>query len=132
MITALFAFALAATPDGLATDKDYKIVTTPSKLKAGAEGSLTISVIPGTGFHLSDETPFTVKLAAPEGVTLGTTQFARKDVVDPKAKDPQVQTTISAKTKGEKTLKSDLVFFLCTDKLCQRMSVKHEFTIAVD
>ncbi|MCC6806846.1 MAG: hypothetical protein IT381_05450 [Deltaproteobacteria bacterium] len=130
----LLLLALITAGDGLATDKDYKLVSdgTSAKVKAGAQGTLVLSVLALNGFKVSQETPFTVKLAPTAGLKLAAEQFARKDLVDPKAKDPQVKTTFTASAKGAQTVKADVVFFLCTDKLCQRMTAKTDVAITVE
>lgn len=124
----------AAGDDGLATEKDFKIVTDGSttKLKNGEKGTLTLQVLAMNGFKVSQETPFTVKLAPTAGLKLETQQLQRKDLVDPKAKDPQVKTAFTATAKGAQAVKADLVFFLCTDKLCQRMTTSQELKVAVE
>ncbi len=134
MVQLILALVLSAADEGMASEKDYKIVSegTTTKLKAGANGKLVIQVVPQNGFKVSDETPFSLKLAATDGVKLDGTQFQRKDLVDPKAKDPQVKTGFRAEKKGEHTVSGDLVFFLCTEKLCQRMTAKTSVKIAVD
>lgn len=138
MNTVLLMFALATAPaagaDGLATDKDYKIVTDGStaKLKNGEKGTLALQVVAMNGFKVSQETPFTVKLAPSAGVKLEVQQLARKDLVDPKAKDPQVKAAFTATAKGAQTVKADIVFFLCTDKLCQRMTTSQELKVSVE
>jgi hypothetical protein len=132
-LTLLFLLAASAGPD-LATEKDFKIVTDGStlKVKHGEKGALVLSVVAMNGFKVSQETPFTVKLAPSAGVKLDTQQFARKDLVDPKAKDPQVKTSFTGTQKGAQNVKVDLIFFLCTDKLCQRMTSSADVKIAVE
>jgi hypothetical protein len=64
----VFAFA-AGSADGTATEKDFKIVSegTTAKLKAGSEGKLMVQVLALNGFHVSDETPFTLKAQRTRG-----------------------------------------------------------------
>ena len=102
------------------------------KVKSGEKGTLVLSVVAMNGFKVSQETPFSAKLSPSTGVKLEGQQFARKDLVDPKAKDPQLKTTFTATAKGAQTVKADLVFFLCTDKLCQRMTTSSDVKITVD
>ncbi len=133
MFCSSIAFA-GGNADGLATDKDFKIATDGStlKVKAGAQGKLVLAVVGINGFKVSQETPFSAKLAPSAGLKLEMQQFARKDLVDPKALTPQLKTGFTASAKGPQTVKADLVFFLCTDKLCQRMTSSYDVAVTVE
>jgi hypothetical protein len=134
MLNALaLVLMLAAPADGLATDKDFKIVTDGSTLtvKSGDKGALVLSVIALNGFKVSQETPFSVKLVPSAGLKLDAAEFKRKDLVDPKAKDPVVKTAYTATAKGAQGVKAEIAFFLCTDKLCQRMQATRDVKVDV-
>jgi hypothetical protein len=124
----------AAANDGLATEKDFKVTSdgTAAKVKAGQKGALVVNVVALNGFKVSQETPFSLKLAATDGVKLDAQTFARKDLVDSNAKDPQVKTFFTGAAKGEQTVNVDVTFFLCSDKLCQRMTAKHTIKLNIE
>ena len=129
---AMMAFASTASAQD-ATDKDYELRSdaTTKQLKVGQEGAWGLQIIAKNGFKVSDETPLTATLSAPPGLTLKSTKLLRKDALDPKSKTPEWKVGLSAAKAGTYEITADLVFFLCTDKLCQRMTAKHLVSVSV-
>lgn len=128
------AILLLGASEELATERDYTLVTEGSstKLTAGETGTWALAIVAQHGFKVSPETPLSVTLSSGPGLKLGAAKLARKDLVDPKSKDPAFQTTVTAVAKGTHAIKAELVFFLCTDKLCQRMTALHSTKVVVE
>jgi len=121
---------ISANADGTANEQDYKIVTegTSTKLKSGAQVTLTVKIVALNGFHVSDEAPMSATLTPSAGLAFPATKITR----DKAQKEPTLTTTFSAKEKGAQTVKGDLTFFLCTEKLCQRMTASRELAVTVN
>lgn len=124
----------AVAQEGTATDKDYTLSTQGSakKVKLGKDAVLAVSIVGKNGFKVSEETPFTLKLEATSGVKLAAAKFTRKELVDPKSTAPAVKTSYTGVAPGANQIKADVVFFLCTDKLCQRMTAQTSIDVLVE
>jgi len=128
-----FSSALGATADGLATDADYDFVTTgtTTQVKTGREGTFAFSIAPKNGFKVSEDTPLSIALMSDDGLQISQPKIGRKDVVDPKAKSPAWKVAFTGAKPGAHDIKADLVFFLCSDKICQRMTASKAVAVTV-
>lgn len=131
LIALMFTLGAATAMAQDATDKDYDIDFggTTLELKVKAPGTIALKIVAKNGFKVSDETPLSVAFTAPAGLELGAKKLVRKDTLDPKSTSPGWKTTFTAQAAGSHEVNADLVFFLCTDKLCQRMTAKRSIKI---
>lgn len=133
MFSLALVLALGATADGLATEADYDLVTTgtTSQVKNGREGTLALSIVPKNGFKVSEETPLSIALMSDDGLQMSQAKIGRKEMIDPKAKAPAWKVAFTGAKLGSHDIKADIVFFLCSDKVCQRMTTSKAVAIVV-
>ncbi len=124
-MTALLLGLLLSASDGLATDNDYEIASKVS-VTAG-HASVALSITPKNGFHLSGDTPLSVALQSDLAVPA---KIGRKELVDAKAAAPAWKLDFDAPKSGSHDIKADFVFFLCSEKICQRMTATRTVTVA--
>ena len=133
MLSLALTLALSATADGLATEADYDLVTTgtTSQVKTGREGTFAVSIVPKNGFKVSEDTPLSIALMSDDGLQISQPKIGRKELVDPKAKSPAWKIAFTGAKPGAHDIKADLLFFLCSDKICQRMTASKAVSITV-
>ena len=114
----------------------YAVDTSHSStaLKTGEQGTLSFHIVPIEGKKVHPDAPLEITLSDSPALKPGKRKLGRKDVVEKKAYDPEVTTTVAAVEKGDHTVEAKLSFFLC-DKdagICERVEDKVVVTIAVD
>lgn len=129
LMFSLFHIGVAHAQDATENDYELKTATTTKDLRVGTEGTWGLQIVAKNGFKVSDETPLTATLSASEGLTLKSTKVARKDAVVPKSPSPEWKVGMTATKAGSYDVTANIVFFLCTEKLCQRMTTKNTVTV---
>ena len=87
-------------------------------LQAGKRGEITVSFTAVKGYVIDRTLPLTLKLTAPEGVTLAKSDLAASGN-DPKAKDqyyvdlPTIKVPLSAAKAGKYEVPGKLKYFFC-------------------
>jgi len=87
-------------------------------LQAGKRGEITVSFTAVKGYVIDRTLPLTLKLTAPEGVTLAKSDLAASGN-DPKAKDqyyvdlPTIKVPVSAAKAGKYEVPGKLKYFFC-------------------
>ncbi|MBI4814654.1 MAG: hypothetical protein HY791_00250 [Deltaproteobacteria bacterium] len=124
-----FGLAIVSGPknDGKTNsdEKPYRIDLsgTTLKVKAGAEGGLSLQIKPIEGYHVSAEAPLKISLTG-DGLTLAKNQLGHQDADDPKSAAPRFKVAFSSKAKGERVINADALFFVCSESLCERKTEK--------
>ena len=119
-VFASVAFALFALP-GLAADPGYKIEAPQViHLKMGQPASARLTVVPRADSHVSPDAPVSLTLTASPSVELSKLKLGRADAKETPQKGIQFDFPVAAKQAGPGSVDADLVFFLCTEKLCER------------
>lgn len=133
MLAFAIVLALAATADGLATEADYDLVTTgtTAQVNTGREGTYALSIVPKNGFKVSEDTPLSIALMSDDGLQISQPKVGRKEMIDAKAKAPSWKVAFTGTKPGAHDIKAELLFFLCSDKLCQRMNASKAVAITV-
>ena len=85
--------------------------------------------MPGKGKKVHEQAPLTVTLKGPVGLGLMKNKLGHADVVNKGAPAPELKAEFAPKQPGQLTADVDMVFFICTDKWCERMT--HKTAIAV-
>jgi hypothetical protein len=117
---------LAAPPD---VSNTYKIeAPRVVKVKKGANAVAHVAVVPRSDAHVSPDAPISLTVSAGPAVTLAKAKLGRPDAKETKAKGVEFDVPFTASAKDE--LKASLVFFICTDKLCERQ--KRDLALAVE
>ncbi|MCK5690838.1 hypothetical protein KAI87_16270 [Myxococcota bacterium] len=109
--------------------KNYKIAvsTDLNDIKTGEEGHFDLKITPSEGWVLKTVTPMELKLQSTDKLTLGTEMLGSKDMVDAESAAKTMRTSLKVSAAGEHSIETDLMFFLCTDKICQRFNDKNKF-----
>ncbi|MBD90514.1 MAG: hypothetical protein CL940_09260 [Deltaproteobacteria bacterium] len=119
------AGAESVTPsDSLAenkdTSKEFTTKVASAKIKRGAEGLATLTIVAGKGFKWNKEYPAKVTFeGAPKHVTLAKTQL-KQFGGDFKTSDKQAAVAIkmTGTAAGKETLKAKAKFSVCNDTTC--------------
>ena len=109
--------SLAETKD---TSKEFTTKVASAKLKRGAEGQATLTIVAGKGFKWNKEYPAKVTFeGAPKHVTLAKTQL-KQFGGDFKTSDKQAAVAIkmTGTAAGKETLKAKAKFSVCNDTTC--------------
>lgn len=119
-----------------APTKAYTVDTskTSKTLKPGESGDLSFHIMPVEGKKVHPDAPLEIKLKDSPALKAGKSKLGRKDVVEKKAYDPEVRTTLQAVEKGEHAVEAQLSFFLCDKKagICERVEEKVVVNVAVE
>ncbi len=130
---AAFAAPLLAAACALAGQSDslYQVESkaAPAELQAGAKGQLEIKIRTKKGAHISDEAPLKISLAG-KNVKVEKEQLTKADGA--KQEDgPKFEVPFVAEQQGQGSIEADMVFFVCTDKLCERQTKKLSVPVSV-
>ena len=128
----MVAFALAAlllaAPDVSGT---YRIEATKVvKLKKGETGHAKVEVVPRSDAHVSPDAPISLAVTSGPSVKLSKEKLGRPDAKETQAKGVEFDIPVTATASGRDEVKGSLVFFICTEKLCERQ--KREIAMAVE
>lgn len=120
-----FAFASAAT-DSAATAAGgaaatYRVEAPQSlKVKTGAKASARVSVVPRADSHVSPDAPVSVAVSATPSIDVPQAKLGRADAKETAQKGVAFDIPFVAKAVGPGTVDANLVFFICTETLCER------------
>lgn len=106
-------------------------VDTPPEAKAGQEGEVTVRVVPKEPWHMNLDFPTSLKVAAPEGVTLAKADLKKADAkkLDESACEFAVKFTPTA--AGDQSFTGEFKFAVCQDEACAPVTKNLEFKVAV-
>lgn len=117
-----------------ATNKDFHLILDGSskKLKIGEHGVYKLKIQALNGFKVSHDTPLSVKLSFSNGLSAETAELNRKNTTDPKSYEPAWSVAFEAQQKGTHVIDASVNFFLCTEKICQKMTTQHKHQVIVE
>jgi len=128
MIALALASLLAASPDVSGT---YRIdAPTLLKVKKGETAHAKVEVVPRSDAHVSPEAPISLAVTSGSTVKVLKDKLGRADAKETQAKGVEFEVPFTAASAGKDELKGTLVFFICTEKLCERQ--KREIAMAVE
>ena len=109
---------------------DVAFEATPSVAK-GAQGTVTLRILPKNGGELHKEAPIGLKLKGPANVALRKAKVGRPELeMDGLNGSFEVPFTGSAAGKG--AIEGDLSFYICTEKVCLRQEHQSSLPVAVE
>lgn len=119
--------------DGKMSKDDYAIDTsgTSTEIKVASDGRLSIHIKPREGLKVHPQAPLEVRLKPSAGVKTEKKKLGRADVKEAEAGDPELGCGVTGEQSGEQKIEADVSFFLCSDKVCQRMKDKVVVAVAV-
>lgn len=130
-VLALWAPSFAAASEDPAADAaklyDVRFDATP-KVKKGAEGRLTVRIVPRGGAEIHKEAPINLALTG-SNVTPGKAKLGRPEL-KMEGHDAAFDVPFTATATGQ--LDATLSFFICTDKICARQERKASLPVSVE
>ena len=116
-----------AAPSG---DDRYELKIETPEAESGKESKVTVRVVPKEPWHMNLDFPTSLKVEAPETVTLSKDDLKKADAqLDEKACQFDVAFTPSA--AGEQTFTGKFKFAVCQDEACSPVTEDLEFKAAV-
>lgn len=118
--------------DGAAPSDDdrYALEIKTPEAESGKEAKVTVRVVPKKPWHMNLEFPTSLKVDAPEGVTVANANLKKADAqLDENACQFDVAFTPSA--AGEQTFTGKFKFAVCQDEACSPVTEDIEFKVAV-
>src|SRR5688572_8932392 len=121
----ILAFALSVAgsegKDDAAKPQQYTIdmTGTSKEVQAGKSGMFRLHIKPADGYKVSAEAPLKIGLAA-EGLELHKKTLGHDDAKDKKSTAPEFLVNFGAREAGDKTIAVDAMFFVCSEKICER------------
>lgn len=115
------------------TKKEYTTVAKSVRLKAGAEGSATVSIVAGKGFKWNKEYPAKLFIeGTPKHVALKKTQF-KQFGGDFKTTEKRADVTLNmtGKAEGKESLQAKAKFSVCNDTTCVIREANIKVTVNV-
>ena len=125
----LAGLTLALAGPALAGDL-HDVTTTPAKAKVGASGKASVTLSAKNGWHLNQEAPVSLKLAAPAGVTVEKPKQTRKDLALSTQDQARFDVAFTATDAGKKDVTCEASFVICQDAACK--PVKETVVLALD
>ena len=128
MVLLVLAGLLLASPD---VSNTYRIEATKVvKLKKGETGHAKVEVVPRSDAHVSPDAPISLAVTSGPAVKLAKEKLGRPDAKETQAIGVAFDIPLTAAAAGKDEVKGSLVFFICTEKLCERQ--KREIAMAVE
>lgn len=124
-----------ATTGGPATiDGDaYTIkLSVPKSVPKGAEGVVTLDLVPKKGWHLNKEFPTKLSITPPDGVSVKKPEQALPDATAWTEEAGQFSIAFTAAAAGPKQFAGKFKFAVCTDTTCDPKREELAWSVAVD
>lgn len=134
MRAAAFAIPLAvvACSAARADDTEYDVrVASDITIDLGANGAISVALVPATGRTISADGPVRLAVSAPEGLSLPRRRYARKDAADPAADVPRFDVRVKAREPGDHAVALDVRFWLCGSRVCRPIATTRTVTVHV-
>jgi hypothetical protein len=123
MIRLLLAacLALSISSSARAAEATYRVDAPKTlKVKKGVQASARVSVVPSEGSHVSPDAPISVAVSATPRIEVPQAKMGRPDAKETAQKGVAFDIPFVALQEGSGTVDANLVFFICTEKLCER------------
>jgi hypothetical protein len=132
MLTSLlFALGLSfAGAQDNAKNYTFDLSQTSKEVQAGKSGNLKLAIKPAEGFHVSPDAPLKIGLEA-SGLDLSKKALGHDDAKDKKSPAPEFEVKFAALEAGSKSITVDAMFFVCSEKLCERKTEKVSIPVTV-
>ncbi len=112
-------------------EKQYDLQIDPAAATVGAEGKVSIKIVPRGVWHLNLEFPTSLSIEAPAGVTIGKPKQKKADAVSFDEKSAEFAVSFTASDAGDKTFTGEFKFAVCEEEACVPKTEKLEFVVAV-
>jgi hypothetical protein len=113
--------ALSFSASASAAEATYRVEAPKTlKVKKGVQASARVSVVPREGSHVSPDAPISVDVSATPHIEVPHAKLGRHDAKETAQKGVAFDIPILAMQEGTGAVDANLVFFICTEKLCER------------
>jgi hypothetical protein len=113
-------------------DKPYDLSIDKPEATVGAEGKVSIKIVPRGVWHLNLEFPTSLSVVPPAGVTVGKPTQKQADAVKFDEQSAEFAVSFTASEAGEKTFTGEFKFAVCEgEEACMQKTEKLEFVVAV-
>jgi hypothetical protein len=123
---------VATVEGGGDEETPYDLQIDPSDATVGAEGKVSIKIVPRGIWHLNLEFPTSLSVEAPAGVTVGKPKQKKDDAISFDEKSAEFAVSFTASEPGDKTFTGEFKFAVCEgDEACMQKTEKLSFVVAV-
>ena len=118
--------------DGAAPgDERYDLKIDTPEATSGQESKVTVRVVPKGPWHMNLEFPTSLKVQAPEGVTMAKADLKKADAAELTETGCQFDVGFTPAAAGEQTFTGKFKFAVCQDEACSPVTEEIEFKVAV-
>lgn len=132
---ALAALSASAQPAAPATAPvpTYRVEAPKSlRVKTGVASIARLEVVPRADSHVSPDAPVSVAVKGSPSLEVPQARLGRPDAKETPRKGVAFEVPFAAKAAGAFALDADLVFFICTEKLCERHKEHVQLAVQAD
>ncbi|GEM_PF-3098753 len=112
------------------SDYSVKISTDPDSVPPGGKGAVIVKLKAGRKWHINPESPVNVKFAAPKGIKMEKESLSNKDR-EPSNTFKSGFSVNSDAESGEKSIKAEIFFMVCSGDLCKLIKEDHEISLRI-
>lgn len=123
--------AVAEGSNAAAGDKEYDLQIEPPSATVGAEGKVSIKLVPRGNWHLNMDFPTSLSVEPPAGVTVGKPKLKKDDAVKFEEAGAEFAVAFTASDAGDKTFTGEFKFAVCEEDSCVPKTEKLQFVVAV-
>jgi hypothetical protein len=102
------------------------------RVKKGEKASARLAVVPRADSHVSPDAPVSVAVKGSRTLELPLAKLGRAEAKATAQKGVEFEVPFVAREAGPGALDADLVFFICTEKLCERHKEHVQLAIQAD
>lgn len=107
-------------------------LASPAKVTTGSKGSATLEIVPKKGWHLNDEFPYKLTVAAPAGAKVAKPEQGKKDTVAFSPSAMKWAIDFEASAAGDKAFTGKVKFAVCTETSCDPKKEELAFNVKVE
>ena len=119
------------TQAGGAGEQTYALEVEPATAAVGSPGEVKIRIVPQSPWHMNLEYPTSLKIAAPDGVTVAKAEQKKGDAVKLDEDGCEFSVAFTPDSAGAKTFTGEFKFAVCQDDVCSPKTETLEFEVAV-
>ncbi len=125
--------AAAADQSAAAQSATYQVEAARSlRVKKGEKASARLAVVPRADSHVSPDAPVSVAVKGSRTLEVPLSKLGRAEAKATAQKGVEFEVPFVAREAGPGALDADLVFFICTEKLCERHKEHVQLAIQAD
>lgn len=112
-------------------DDRYELKIETPEATSGQESKVTVRVVPREPWHMNLEFPTSLKVAAPDGVSLAKADLKKDDAAELTETGCQFDVGFTPASAGDQTFTGKFKFAVCQDEACSPVTEEIEFQVAV-